>query len=73
MRLTRTRFSQEITAIRVDVTERLCTATQGDAYLMRPLLLHASSRSTSDRQRRMLHFEYAGGELPGSLQWHVEP
>jgi hypothetical protein len=60
----------EIAAARQDVTEFLCTATQGDAYLMRPLLLHASSRSTSDRHRRVLHFEYAGCELSGGLAWH---
>jgi ectoine hydroxylase-related dioxygenase (phytanoyl-CoA dioxygenase family) len=64
--------SAEIAAAREDVTEMLCTATQGDAYLMRPLLLHASSRSTSDRHRRVLHFEYAGSELPDGLAWHVE-
>lgn len=60
----------EIATIREEVTEVLCVATQGDAYLMRPLLLHASSRSTSDRQRRVLHFEYAGCDLPRELEWH---
>lgn len=63
----------EIAAAREHVTEFLCTATQGDAYLMRPLLLHASSRSTSDRHRRVLHFEYAGCDLPDGLAWHAEP
>ena len=43
----------------------------GDALLMRPLLLHASSRSMSDRHRRVLHIEYAGFALPGDLTWHV--
>ena len=62
--------SQEIAAAREDVTEFVCAATQGDAYLMRPLLLHASSRSTSNRHHRVLHFEYAGCELPGGLSWH---
>jgi len=64
--------SAEIAAARKDVTEFLCKATQGDAYLMRPLLLHASSRSTSDRHRRVLHFEYAGRELPEGLAWQLE-
>jgi len=60
----------EISLAREHMTELLCAATQGDAYLMRPLLLHASSRSTSDRHRRVLHFEYAGGELSGGLNWY---
>lgn len=51
-------------------SEYLCAVSAGDAVLMRPLLLHASSRSTSPRHRRVLHIEYAGCELPGGLQWH---
>ncbi|RBP45641.1 phytanoyl-CoA dioxygenase PhyH [Roseimicrobium gellanilyticum] len=49
--------------------EHLCTARAGDALLMRPLLLHASGRSTSDKQRRVLHIEYAGYDLPTGMQW----
>ena len=37
---------------------------------MRPLLLHASARSTTDRHRRILHIEYAGFPLPEGLRWH---
>lgn len=48
----------------------LCEAAAGDALLMRPLLLHASSRSTAPRHRRVLHIEYAGFPLPEQLQWH---
>ena len=51
-------------------SEILCAAAAGDALLMRPLLLHASRRSTSTRRRRVLHIEYAGFTLPGGLQWH---
>jgi ectoine hydroxylase-related dioxygenase (phytanoyl-CoA dioxygenase family) len=55
------------------ITERRevsCTAATGDALLMRPLILHASSRSTSNRHRRILHVEYAACSLPGGLAWH---
>ena len=41
----------------------------GDVLLMRPLLLHASGRSQGTRQRRVLHIEYAGFELPEELRW----
>jgi len=47
-----------------------CTAAAGDVLLMRPLLLHASARSTTDRHRRILHIEYAGFPLPEGLHWH---
>ncbi len=49
--------------------EVLCAAKAGDALLMRPLLLHASSRSTSASRRRVLHIEFAGFSLPPSLAW----
>ncbi len=58
---------QEQRALQPDV---LCAASAGDALLMRPLLLHASGRSTSERHRRVLHIEYAAFDLPGGLQWH---
>jgi hypothetical protein len=48
----------------------VCTAAAGDALLMRPLLLHASSRSTTPRHRRVLHIEYAAFPLPNGLRWH---
>jgi hypothetical protein len=61
--------AEQIAALREERGETLCEAAAGDALLMRPLLLHASGRSTSDRPRRVLHLEYAGEELPGGLAW----
>ncbi len=49
--------------------ETVCCLRAGDALLMRPLLLHASSRSTSGLHRRVLHIEYAACELPAPLRW----
>ncbi|HEX8330944.1 MAG TPA: phytanoyl-CoA dioxygenase family protein [Hymenobacter sp.] len=46
-----------------------CPVPAGGAMLMRPLLLHASSRSTSDRPRRVVHLEFSSFELPVELQW----
>lgn len=64
-----------LSATRIDELRRtqrdvVCRASAGDALLMRPLLLHASSRSTSTRHRRILHIEYAAFALPGGLTWH---
>jgi hypothetical protein len=60
---------ERIPAIRRQLPEVVCTSSAGDALLMRPLLLHASSRSTSARHRRILHIEYAGFPLPRELAW----
>ncbi len=62
--------SEAIREFRSGNNEVLCSVEAGGAVLMRPLLLHASSRSTSDRHRRVLHLEYAGFPLPAPLAWH---
>jgi hypothetical protein len=36
-----------------------CTAASGGVVAMRPLTVHASSKSADDRRRRVLHIEYA--------------
>ena len=41
----------------------------GDALLMRPLLLHASSRSTTSESRRVIQLEYAQTDLQHGLEW----
>jgi len=44
-----------------------CPVPLGGAILMRPLVVHASSKSTSDEPRRVIHIEYAAQReiLPG--------
>jgi ectoine hydroxylase-related dioxygenase (phytanoyl-CoA dioxygenase family) len=59
-----------IQELRTQGEDFLCAAAAGDALLMRPLLFHASSRSTSAQHRRILHIEYAGFALPPELNWH---
>ena len=61
----------QIQELRSGNEEVLCVAHSGDALLMRPLLLHASGRSTSPRHRRVLHIEYAGFALPAELRWNA--
>ena len=46
-----------------------CCVRRGGVILMRPLLLHASSAAESPAHRRVIHIEYAAGELPGGVQW----
>jgi len=50
-------------------TATVCAVVAGGAMLMKPLLLHASSRSTSARPRRVIHLEFSAEELPAGLAW----
>lgn len=46
-----------------------CLAARGGVVAMRPLVIHASSKSRSQVPRRILHIEYAAiKEFPGGLQ-----
>jgi Phytanoyl-CoA dioxygenase (PhyH) len=51
--------------------ERTCAASRGDLWLMRPLLLHASSRAARPNGRRVLHFLFAPPEPGYGLQWRT--
>ncbi len=61
--------SGQIRAMRQQIGEVDCLVPRGGAMVMRPLLLHASSRMRSDRQRRVLHFVFGPRELPCGLAW----
>jgi hypothetical protein len=62
--------AEEAARLRKRHGEQTCTAERGDAILMRPLLLHASSKATTDAPRRVLHFLFGPAELPFGMQWH---
>ncbi len=49
--------------------EVACVAEQGGVLVLRPLLLHASSKGTGESRRRVLHFVFGPRELPFSLMW----
>ena len=42
-----------------------CLVESGGVLAMRPLLVHASSKSTGDAPRRVLHIEYAASPTLG--------
>jgi hypothetical protein len=52
--------------------ERSCPVDRGGALLMRPLLVHASSRIRGPGRRRVLHLEFASTGLPHGLEWRYE-
>ena len=58
--------AREIRAAQGDVA---CPAHAGAALLMRPLLLHASSKANGSSRRRVLHFLFGPAQLPYGLQW----
>lgn len=49
----------EIDRVVTDGPQVTCTVGKGGVIAMRPLIVHASSKCTSDRPRRVLHIEYA--------------
>lgn len=56
-------------ALRDTHGEVTCLAAPGDAVVMRPLALHASSKSTGQSRRRVLHFLFGPPDLPHGLRW----
>lgn len=50
-------------------TEAICDVPEGGIMIMRPLLLHASSRTTNNHKRRVIHIEFSNQSLPVPLQW----
>jgi hypothetical protein len=50
---------QQIHSAAERIEPATCTVERGGVLLMRPLLVHASSKASSAAPRRVLHFEYA--------------
>jgi hypothetical protein len=55
--------------LRATLGEVVCTAKSGDALIIRPLLLHSSSKAQSPSRRRVLHVLFGPPALPDGLQW----
>lgn len=50
-------------------TEVICPVKKGGIMFMKPLLLHASNKTTNQAQRRVVHIEFSRIELPERLNW----
>jgi ectoine hydroxylase-related dioxygenase (phytanoyl-CoA dioxygenase family) len=50
-------------------TPKVCVVVSGDAVIMRPLILHSSTKSRRATHRRVVHLEYSSYELPAGLSW----
>lgn len=49
--------------------EFTCEIEKGGVMLMKPLTLHASSRSKNKTSRRVIHLEFNDQQLDQSLKW----
>lgn len=64
------RFSdEEITTITANSYSTICDVKSGGIHLMKPLILHSSSKATMQKKRRVIHLEFSSRELPGDLEW----
>ena len=63
--------AEGLPAARRGAAEVACLVDRGGVLAMRPLLLHASSRSTGAGRRRVLHFLFGPRELPCGLRWRT--
>ncbi len=64
------RFSDaEIQTITQNTFPYICEVGTGGVHLMKPLLLHSSSKSVQAKRRRVIHLEFASVDLPKGLEW----
>ena len=47
-----------------------CEIPKGGIQFMKPMLLHASGKSQSQRSRRVIHLEFCTEALPEGLEWN---
>ena len=49
--------------------ETICEVEKGGIMIMKPLLFHASNKTTNNERRRVIHIEFSKQELPSELEW----
>lgn len=50
-------------------TETICEVEKGGIMIMKPLLFHASNKTTNNERRRVIHIEFSKQQLPNGLEW----
>jgi predicted DNA-binding transcriptional regulator YafY len=61
--------TEEIQLITQNSIPFACKVDMCGIHIMKPLLLHSSSKATSQRHRRVLHLEFNTMWLPNGLEW----
>lgn len=49
--------------------ETICEVEKGGIMIMKPLLFHASNKTTNNERRRVIHIEFSKQQLPKGLEW----
>jgi ectoine hydroxylase-related dioxygenase (phytanoyl-CoA dioxygenase family) len=49
--------------------ETICEVEKGGIMIMKPLLFHASNKTTNNQRRRVIHIEFSNQKLPNELEW----
>jgi ectoine hydroxylase-related dioxygenase (phytanoyl-CoA dioxygenase family) len=49
--------------------EQICNVKAGGIMIMRPMLLHASNRTTNNKPRKVIHIEFSNAALPKAINW----
>ncbi|KQB40519.1 phytanoyl-CoA dioxygenase family protein [Flavobacterium aquidurense] len=49
--------------------ETICEVEKGGIMIMKPLLFHASNKTTNNERRRVIHIEFSKQQLPDRLEW----
>ncbi len=62
--------STEIRNLRKANKAEICCIKRGEAFLMRPLVVHSSSAGTNPKHRRVIHIEFSAEVLPDGLEWY---
>jgi ectoine hydroxylase-related dioxygenase (phytanoyl-CoA dioxygenase family) len=50
-------------------TETICEVEKGGIMIMKPLIFHASNKTTNNERRRVIHTEFSNQMLPNELEW----
>ncbi|AOC93976.1 Phytanoyl-CoA dioxygenase (PhyH) [Flavobacterium anhuiense] len=49
--------------------ETICEVEKGGIMIMKPLLFHASNKTTNNERRRVIHIEFSKQQLPNGFEW----
>lgn len=60
---------EEIKLITNNSIPQVCEIYSGGVHMIKPLILHASAKTKSQKQRRVIHLKFSSIELPEGLKW----